>query len=309
MKYKKDLTCVSLQNKVKHTKAFIEIQTTKPGSARTLTGLLTTSDRKIIEVAMRNNNTWREKETGSNCHLQLADKNRLQQSVCRIYVEYRDPVMTDAGSIYDVCHSMAWCVLFRYGFGRTLQSERVPHAASNGTVCPSFGLAGSLSLFLLRRTPCRQSMVSLVGEYLYSPVKPFSGVPDPASIATSQTVKKSLRTCNGVGYVNYAPHKTGAGRGNPCKLKATPDAASVFFVVCYTRHSMAWCAYLMTNSPQAFDHATAHRVAPIMVTLAGLPKGRPVPFSAGISTPVNVTALFERGNSGGDSLTKLKEAA
>ncbi|EEP1520045.1 ash family protein [Salmonella enterica] len=110
------------------------------------------------------------------------------------------------------------------------------------------------------------------------------------------------------GYRFPAPYKTGAGRGNPNLSKATPDAASVFFVVCYTRHSMAWCAYLMTNCPQAFDHTTAHRAALIMVTLAGQPRGWPVPFDAGISTPVNVTALFERGNSGGDSLTKSKEA-
>lgn len=110
------------------------------------------------------------------------------------------------------------------------------------------------------------------------------------------------------GYRFPAPYKTGVGRENPCKLKATPDAASVFFVVCYTRHSMAWCAYLMTNSPQAFDHAIAHRATLIMVTLAGQPRGWPVPFSAGILTPVNVTAPIERENSSGDSLTKLKEA-
>ncbi|EJB7989051.1 host cell division inhibitor Icd-like protein [Salmonella enterica] len=134
-------------------------------------------------------------------------------------------------------------------------------------------------------------------------------------------------------YAYPAPHKTGAGRGNPILIKATPDAASVFFVVRYTRHSMAWCA-----SPQGLrcrpvgflSHHAAHNGVmcsnrcvgltpifltpmnasrrPIMVTLAGLPKGRPVPFIAGISTPVNVTALFERGNSSGDSLNQIKEA-
>nr|EFH7352447.1 icd-like protein [Escherichia coli] len=56
-KYKKGLTCVSLQNNMKHTNGFIEIQTTKPGSALTLTGLLTTNDSKIIEVAMLNHTT------------------------------------------------------------------------------------------------------------------------------------------------------------------------------------------------------------------------------------------------------------
>ncbi|EOO9462156.1 host cell division inhibitor Icd-like protein [Escherichia coli] len=42
---------------MKHTNGFIEIQTTKPGSALTLTGLLTTNDSKIIEVAMLNHTT------------------------------------------------------------------------------------------------------------------------------------------------------------------------------------------------------------------------------------------------------------
>ncbi|EAQ6816174.1 host cell division inhibitor Icd-like protein [Salmonella enterica] len=119
---------------------------------------------------------------------------------------------------------------------------------------------------------------------------------------------KALDRLNCWRYSYPAPHKTGAGRGNPILLEATPDAASVFFVVRYTRHSMAWCAHLMAGCSQAPDHATAHRAALIMVTLAGLPKGRPVPSNAGISTPVNVTALFERGNSSGDSLNLLEEA-
>ncbi|HCL5065992.1 TPA: ash family protein [Salmonella enterica] len=64
----------------------------------------------------------------------------------------------------------------------------------------------------------------------------------------------------------------------------------------------------MAGCSQAPDHATAHRAALIMVTLAGLPKGRPVPDNAGISTPVNVTAPIERGNSSGDSVNLLSEA-
>ncbi|MDJ3480584.1 ash family protein [Salmonella enterica] len=109
-------------------------------------------------------------------------------------------------------------------------------------------------------------------------------------------------------YAYPAPYKTGAGCESPKLYKATPDAASVFFVVCYTRHSMAWCAHLMTNSPQAFDHATAHRAALIMVTLAGQPQGWPVPLYAGTLTPVNVTAPIECESLGGDSLNQYKEA-
>ncbi|MIA65699.1 hypothetical protein D9I88_21285 [Escherichia coli] len=42
-KYKKGLTCVSLLNNMKHTKGFIEIQTTKPRTVGAVTGLLTTN--------------------------------------------------------------------------------------------------------------------------------------------------------------------------------------------------------------------------------------------------------------------------
>lgn len=46
-----------------------------------------------------------------------------------------------------------------------------------------------------------------------------------------------------------------------------------------------------------------------MVTLAGQSQDWPVPFVPGISTSVNITAIFERENSSADSLTKTKEAA
>ncbi|EFO7849606.1 ash family protein [Salmonella enterica] len=141
-----------------------------------------------------------------------------------------------------------------------------------------------------------------------TPENEFSESIKKGWIEFCESIKKGLPLVDKLGYVYPAPHKTGAGRGNPCKLSATPDAASVFFVVRYTRHSMAWCAYLMAGCSQAPDHATAHRAALIMVTLAGLPKGRPVPDNAGISTPVNVTAPIERGNSSGDSVNLLSEA-
>ncbi|EIB0129662.1 ash family protein [Salmonella enterica] len=127
-------------------------------------------------------------------------------------------------------------------------------------------------------------------------------------VATKNVFANLLHWLAVLSYAYPALHKTGAGIGTPCKQKATPDAASVFFVVRYTRHSMAWCAHLMAGCSQAPDHATAHRAALIMVTLAGLPKGRPVPFCAGSSNPVNVTAPIEIGTSGGDSLIKQKEA-
>ncbi|ECC3465511.1 host cell division inhibitor Icd-like protein [Salmonella enterica subsp. enterica] len=54
-------------------------------------------------------------------------------------------------------------------------------------------------------------MVLLVGERSRSLANLLAGLPIPASDATSATVKKCLRTYNGLGYVYPAPHKTGAG--------------------------------------------------------------------------------------------------
>ncbi|EKO1023642.1 host cell division inhibitor Icd-like protein [Salmonella enterica subsp. enterica] len=114
---------------------------------------------------------------------------------------------------------------------------------------------------------------------------------------------------------------------------ATPDAESVFFVVRYTRHSMAWCATMQRSynrrSAVFLSHHAAHngticgccirlrpaidaqnRISrrPIMVTLAGQPQGWPVSVYAGIPTPVNVTAPIECRNSSGDSVNMYAEA-
>ncbi|HAD5969540.1 TPA_asm: hypothetical protein G1Q02_22435 [Salmonella enterica subsp. enterica serovar Typhimurium] len=135
-------------------------------------------------------------------------------------------------------------------------------------------------------------------------------------------------------YAYPAPYKTGVGRGNPKLIKATPDAESVFFCVRHMRHSMAWDVIRQRSynrrSVALLAYHAAHNGAvngycvvmaptttaliitprrPVMVALTGQPQGWPVPFIAGISTPVSVTALFERGNSSGDSLNKIKEAA
>lgn len=144
-----------------------------------------------------------------------------------------------------------------------------------------------------------------------------------------------LRWLAVMSYAYSAPYKTGAGRENPKLLQATPDAASVFFCVCHMRHSMAWCAFLSPVSIRIARASTAHHAAhngavcsvvsagftpiypnthstprrPVMVTLAGQSQGWPVSCNAGILTPVNVTALFERENSGGDSVNLLQEAA
>lgn len=84
-----------------------------------------------------------------------------------------------------------------------------------------------------------------------------------------------------------------AGRENPDNEKATPDAASVFFIVVISvpPHSAAFCRPVS------------------MVALVGQPSGWSVYLFADILTPASVTAIFERENSGGDSLNTEKEAA
>ncbi|EHS1869243.1 ash family protein [Salmonella enterica] len=166
-----------------------------------------------------------------------------------------------------------------------------------------------------------------------TPENEFSESIKKGWIEFCESIKKGLPLADKLGYVYPAPHKTGAGRCNPSKLSATPDAASVFFVVRYTRHSMAWCVLLNPVSIRIARMSTAHHAAhngamcapydglpsgsrsrnrisrrPRMVTLAGQPQGWPVPDNTGIATPVNVTAPIERCNSSGDSVNLLSEA-
>lgn len=101
-----------------------------------------------------------------------------------------------------------------------------------------------------------------------------------------------LPFCAGEGYSLFAPAKSGAGRENPDKHMATSDAFSVFFIVAKSVPPLS-TAQIRTES---------------MVALAGQPSGWPVSLCAGILTPVSVTTIYERENSGGDSLSMHKEA-
>ncbi|EGF6520400.1 ash family protein [Salmonella enterica] len=82
---------------------------------------------------------------------------------------------------------------------------------------------------------------------------------------------------------------------------------SVALLAYHAAHNGAMCSNRCAGSYPLAPMSTSRR--PVMVTLAGLPKGRPVSDNAGISTPVNVTAPIERGNSSGDSVNLLSEAA
>ena len=92
----------------------------------------------------------------------------------------------------------------------------------------------------------------------------------------------------------YSPHvaaKSAIGIGTPNTLRATQTPKASFFVSDHHAHQISGLARTVS-----------------MVALVGLRSRRPVSFVSGISTPVNVTTILERENSGGDSLN-TKEAA
>lgn len=89
----------------------------------------------------------------------------------------------------------------------------------------------------------------------------------------------AIENQNGWNYSSPAPHKTGAGRGNPMMITAHNRAQAVFLCV-------------------------MHSHIQIMVGRAGQPQGWPVSVVAGISTPVRLATLMVVENLGGE-LSKL----
>ncbi|EMD3913916.1 ash family protein [Salmonella enterica] len=76
----------------------------------------------------------------------------------------------------------------------------------------------------------------------------------------------------------------------------------------HAAHNGAMCSNRCAGlAPNPLTPMNASR-RPIMVTLAGLPKGRPVSCNAGSANPVNVTAPIDICTSSGDSLNLLQEA-
>ncbi|EJW5963616.1 ash family protein [Salmonella enterica] len=93
-----------------------------------------------------------------------------------------------------------------------------------------------------------------------------------------------------------------------CAIPKGLRCRPVGFLSHHAAHNGAMCSNRCAGlAPNPLTPMNASR-RPIMVTLAGLPKGRPVSFSAGTANPVNVTAPIKICSLGGDSLTKLKEA-
>ncbi|EHT7126715.1 ash family protein [Salmonella enterica subsp. enterica serovar Thompson] len=75
----------------------------------------------------------------------------------------------------------------------------------------------------------------------------------------------------------------------------------------HAAHNGTICGCCVRLRP-AIDAQNLISRRPIMVTLAGLPKGRPVPDNAGSANPVNVTAPIDICTSSGDSVNLLSEA-
>ncbi|RAX35087.1 UNVERIFIED_CONTAM: transcriptional regulator [Escherichia coli] len=94
----------------------------------------------------------------------------------------------------------------------------------------------------------------------------------------------AIENQNGWNYSAPAPHKTGAGRGNPTMTTAHNRAQAVFLCV-------------------------MHSHIQIMVGRAGQPKGWPVSVVTGISTPVRLTTLMVVENLGGELFKLTIEAA
>lgn len=129
----------------------------------------------------------------------------------------------------------------------------------------------------------------------YSAVLSFRSITRPSG-KFSDYVKKGIayRSDHQQGNQCYSPNvaaKSATGRGNPNTLRATQTPKASFFVSDHYAHQISGLVRTVS-----------------MVALVGLRSRRPVSFVSGISTPANVTAISERGNSGGDSLN-TKEAA
>ncbi|WP_105457206.1 Rha family phage regulatory protein [Escherichia coli] len=94
----------------------------------------------------------------------------------------------------------------------------------------------------------------------------------------------AIENQNGWNYSAPAPHKAGAGRGNPMMITAHNRAQAVFLCV-------------------------MHSHIQIMVGRAGQLQGWPVSVVAGISTPVRLTTLMVVENLGGELFKLTIEAA
>lgn len=113
------------------------------------------------------------------------------------------------------------------------------------------------------------------------------------SASTNASMKNPLILYGGGRYISPTDVNPSVGRSNPFnEPKATQTRQASFFVSCH-------------RAPISSGTARAES----MVALVGQSSDWPVSFGAGIATPISVTTLYERSNSGGDSLNLPKEAA
>lgn len=105
--------------------------------------------------------------------------------------------------------------------------------------------------------------------------------------------KYCLPAIAGGRYISPAGVNPSVGRENPFnKLLATQTRQASFFVSCHR-------TFIFSGNARPES----------MVALVGQLSGWPVSSNAGFLTPISVTTLYERENSGGDFVTLLLEAA
>ncbi|EIE2766509.1 host cell division inhibitor Icd-like protein [Salmonella enterica] len=90
-------------------------------------------------------------------------------------------------------------------------------------------------------------------------------------------------------------------------MQRSYNRRSAVFLSHHAAHNGTICGCCVRLRP-AIDAQNRISRRPIMVTLAGLPKGRPVSVYAGSLNPVNVIAPIEIETSSGDSVNMYAEA-
>ncbi|EAA7553144.1 TPA: host cell division inhibitor Icd-like protein [Salmonella enterica] len=103
-------------------------------------------------------------------------------------------------------------------------------------------------------------MVLLVGERSRSLANLLAGLPIPASDTTSTTVKKCLRTYNGLGYVYPAPAKSGVGISLSEITIAHNTRLACFFVLHSHTLSMVGCMGAEQSAPGSIVTGKANPV-------------------------------------------------
>ncbi|MCD3590677.1 host cell division inhibitor Icd-like protein [Escherichia coli] len=153
-------------------------ETTKPGSALTLTGLLTTNDRKRIEVAMLNHTTHPQGRDSHNLN-KAGMKNQLIATSKNGY-DSRAPHKTGAGILTPL----------------TIEAIQTPHASFFVSAhTHTYTMVGCMGLTSVRLVPliasCENPVQSTASELLTSCGGYIPSIKEAANMATTPTLVHS----------------------------------------------------------------------------------------------------------------------